>query len=107
MLKTCKKHGNVKHFLRTDGYLRCSKCASDAVARRRRRVKKKLVEHFGGKCIKCGYNKSQKALVFHHRDSEKKEFLLSQASLHKKWKVLLAEASKCDLLCANCHHELK
>jgi predicted Zn-ribbon and HTH transcriptional regulator len=36
----------------------------------RKERKQKLVEMFGGKCQTCGYNRSYKALDFHHVDSE-------------------------------------
>jgi hypothetical protein len=49
----------------------------------------------------CGYSNCVKALEFHHRDPQTKEFGLGQfdGSLAR----LLMEAEKCDLLCANCH----
>lgn len=68
----------------------------------RRRAKQKLVEMFGGKCSKCGYNKCLAALSFHHlRD---KKFGLSLSNI-TNFKRLVEEAKKCVLLCANCHME--
>lgn len=66
-------------------------------------MKKRLVEHFGGKCIWCGYDKSVAALQFHHPDNNK-EFGVSSSSI-KSWARKLAEAEKCVLICANCHAE--
>jgi len=67
-----------------------------------------LIEKSGGKCIKCGYNKCKRALVFHHRDRTTKIFGLD---LHNLWSQSLEsieqEFSKCDLLCANCHAEVE
>lgn len=37
-------------------------------------IKAKLVLHSGGNCVKCGYNKCQGALHFHHRDPSIKLF---------------------------------
>ena len=71
------------------------------MSKRRKLVKKTLVEEAGGKCIKCGYNKCIAALEFHHRDPEEKEIRLTD----RKLEILREEAKKCDLLCANCHRE--
>jgi hypothetical protein len=60
-----------------------------------------LVELRGGRCEDCGYDRTVAALEFHHRDRNTKEFTLG--SFNGSWKRLLAEAEKCDLLCANCH----
>src|SRR6266581_3045569 len=70
---------------------------------RRRRVERKqrLVEIRGGHCEDCGYDLSVAALEFHHRDSKTKEFGLG--NFNGSWERLVAEAAKCDLLCANCH----
>lgn len=71
---------------------------------RRRECKKRLVEHFGGKCQICGYSKSIRALQFHHIDPENKEFTINK----RRWNlaVSMIEAHKCQLLCANCHFEI-
>lgn len=65
-----------------------------------------IKQHFGGKCLICGYNRCIDALEFHHKDgSEKSEnvgTLISQFSKLKAYK----EAEKCVLICANCHREL-
>jgi len=70
---------------------------------RRRRVERKqrLVDIRGGQCEDCGYAISIAALEFHHRDSSTKEFGLGNFS--GSWERLVAEATKCDLVCANCH----
>ena len=75
------------------------------VASLRKRRRAKLIEYLGGSCAKCGYNRCLAALEIHHRDPSKKEFKFDAAALTKKWELLLAEANKCDLLCANCHRE--
>ena len=71
----------------------------------RRRRKRKLVELFGGACIRCGYNKSMAALQFHHRNQEEKLFIFSGGGIARPWALVVEEAKKCDLLCANCHAE--
>jgi hypothetical protein len=63
--------------------------------------KQRLVETRGGRCEDCGYDVSVAALEFHHRDSKTKEF--GVGNFNGSWERLVAEAAKCDLLCANCH----
>jgi len=63
--------------------------------------KQRLVEIRGGRCEDCGYDISIAALEFHHRDSKTKEFGLG--NFNGSWERFVAEATKCDLLCANCH----
>lgn len=70
----------------------------------RRTTKARLVEHFGGACTRCGYNKCVAALHFHHPDSNK-EFGLGAKGGTRAWATMLAEAEKCILICANCHAE--
>ena len=71
----------------------------------RRKRKVKLVKLKEGKCLICGYSKCIGALDFHHRDPKEKDFQLNNRALGRKWEVILKEAEKCDLLCANCHRE--
>lgn len=106
-LSKCSKHGKVAHIERSDGLLRCGKCASSWVVKNRRKKKERLVRIFGGKCERCGYNKYIGALDFHHKDPRKKLFSLSVKGLCYSWSVLLREASKCMLLCKNCHAEIQ
>ena len=70
--------------------------------------KSKLIHLLGGRCQKCQYSKSEKALDFHHREQSKKKFQISDrlsVRSPKTWKEVEEEAKKCDLLCANCHRE--
>ena len=69
--------------------------------------KLKLIEIFGGKCEKCGYDKNIAAFDFHHIDSFIKSFEIKVQYLnYKSDDEILEEALKCMLLCANCHREL-
>jgi aromatic ring hydroxylase len=107
MYRECKKHGLTNHFERTDASgFRCMKCRAEQIGQRRRMLKQKLVDHFGGECIRCGYKKCIGALCFHHRDPSEKAFVLNQRQFGKSFESLLKEARKCDLLCANCHAEV-
>jgi hypothetical protein len=74
------------------------------VTENRRKVKRKLVEHFGGKCVTCGYDKSYAALQFHHISNDK-SFGIAASGVTRSYEELLKEASKCILICANCHAE--
>lgn len=70
----------------------------------RHRRKALLVKMLGGKCSRCGYCNSIRALSFHHSDPSTKLFDISNnGNLMKDWKVVEAEAKKCVLLCLNCH----
>ncbi len=104
---SCQKHGMVLHIERGDGFLRCGKCASSWVINCRRKKKKRLVKFFGGKCQRCGYKKYVGALDFHHRDPKTKSFSISVKGLSYSWEALLKEATKCLLLCKNCHAEIE
>ena len=104
--RNCKHHGDVRFILENRGYYRCTKCRMDAVSRKRKKLKKDLVEYKGGKCESCGYNKCVAAMDFHHKNPEEKDFALSSKGSTHSWKKLTEEADKCSLLCANCHREL-
>jgi len=70
----------------------------------RSRTKQKLVDYKGGKCIKCGYNKYNGNLAFHHLDPSKKDFTITGKSI--AFEKLKLEVDKCELLCHNCHGEV-
>jgi len=69
--------------------------------KQRRSRKAELIDARGGQCERCGYAVTPAALEFHHRDARTKEFQISYGGVSRA--RLLDEASKCDLLCANCH----
>jgi hypothetical protein len=69
-----------------------------------KRVKVKLVEHRGGKCILCGYNKCNSSLHFHHIDPNTKEFEVTERI--RSFEKMKKESDKCVILCANCHGEV-
>ena len=106
IIRNCKHHGDVKFILENRGYYRCTKCRMDAVSRKRKKLKKDLVEYKGGKCEKCGYNKCIAAMDFHHINPKEKDFAVSKNGHTKSWEKLKKEADKCILVCANCHREL-
>ena len=106
LVTDCAVHGTGPHVTRSDGYARCQKCRSEAVSRRRRAVKQILVEEFGGRCSRCGYDECLAALHFHHLDRTTKRFSLG-ISATRSLAALREEARKCVLLCANCHAEVE
>ena len=71
----------------------------------RRRAKTQKVAEIKAKrgCAHCGI-KDHRVLTFHHREPEQKEFTLGRNINNIKWTVWLREATKCDVLCHNCHH---
>lgn len=67
----------------------------------RQRVKRKLVDHFGGSCKDCGLTGPPFLFDFDHRDPAEKSFGIGGKT--KSFSILLSEAEKCDLVCATCH----
>jgi transposase len=104
---SCRRHGRTAFVLEGRGSYRCKQCRVEQVASRRREIKRILVEEAGGKCVLCGYDKHQEALQFHHLNPGEKRFHLGQGGLSRSLARCRAEASKCALLCANCHAEVE
>jgi transposase len=103
----CPRHGKTLHRARSDGGWRCLECRSEAVSRRRRQVKEILVAEAGGRCVLCGYDRCLRALEFHHVDPSTKEFGIALHGLTRSLRHARAEATKCVLLCSNCHMEVE
>ena len=74
------------------------------VKKYQRQNKQWAVDYLWWRCIKCWYNKCLRALNFHHRNPEKKQYTIWEILDHHKNK-LKKELNKCDLLCSNCHME--
>jgi transposase len=103
----CPHHGLTIFRRRSKGGYRCAKCRSAAVAHRRRKVKRMLVDEAGGRCSVCGYSRCIAALEFHHLVPAEKSFSLSHRGVARSLAKARLEASKCVLLCANCHAEVE
>lgn len=87
-------------------YQKYCKYNAENYVNRRENNKRLLVQHKGGKCNRCGYNKDcLPAYHFHHMDPSQKEFAISRYG--KGVKNLLIEVEKCELVCANCHAEIE
>ena len=102
--RECKHHGVTEFGLEGRGYHRCRKCRYEKTQRWYRSQKQKYLDYKGGKCERCGYNKCNAALEFHHLDPSKKEFRLSYS--RKGFEKVKKELDKCILVCANCHREI-
>lgn len=76
------------------------------VQNRRRKIKEMSVEYKGGKCEKCGYNKCNRALEFHHLNPTDKKFSISHKGYTRSWSKVKKELDKCIMVCANCHAEI-
>lgn len=82
--------------------IRPKKTARDAKQRKfLRRISDEVKLIFG--CKHCGFDKHPRALQFHHRDSDEKEFAIGNMTSGMSLLKFLSEISKCDVLCANCH----
>lgn len=105
--RVCKVHGETtfrQQKVDSDKY-RCCKCQTEAVKRRRTKLKALAVEYKGGSCERCGYNRCIQALDFHHRDPTQKDFGIAEAGETRSFEKIKIELDKCLLLCSNCHRE--
>jgi transposase len=107
VVSRCHHHGETPFVREGRGYYRCKRCRVEATGRRRQALKRILVDEAGGKCVLCGYARCHRALEFHHLDPTTKEFQLAQRGRTRSIAKLRAEASKCVLLCSNCHAEVE
>jgi transposase-like protein len=103
----CGRHGDTAFVLDGRGYYRCRRCRSEAVARRRQKVKTILVREAGGCCRLCGYRSNMRALHFHHVNPAEKRIEINAKGIALSLDTLRIEAQKCVLLCSNCHAEIE
>ena len=82
------------------------KKAVQAVQKRRKKIKQMAIDYKGGCCEKCGYNKYNEVLEFHHLDPNKKDFGISHKGHCNSWEKVKKELDKCIMVCANCHREI-
>ena len=106
----CKKCGKT-FIIKDNGYSRryCYDCVPQipkSGAENRKIIKKWALEYKGSKCAICGYNKCNSALEFHHLDTSKKDFCISDRNLILDWNLIKEELDKCILVCSNCHREI-
>ena len=65
-----------------------------------------LVAEGGGRCAVCGYARCMLNLHFHHVDPTTKSFDMHMGR-GKSLAAFRDEATKCVLVCANCHGEIE
>jgi transposase len=106
-MANCPRHGWTTFVRRGRDGFRCQQCRTSAVQRRRREVKRQLVEEAGGACVLCGYDRALSGLHFHHLDPAAKTFGVSRHGVTRALDAARAEARKCVLLCSNCHAEVE
>lgn len=68
---------------------------------RRKRLARRKIFFEGKKCERCEFADGR-ALEYHHKDPNKKEFTIGQIMAMPIDKIL-KEIEKCELICANCH----
>ena len=105
--KECKKHGLTEYILENRGAYRCKKCRSTASCNTRSNNFVKLKNAYNGCCCVCGYDRCFEALEFHHLKREDKLFSIAGGGFAHSMSKLNDEASKCILVCANCHREIE
>jgi hypothetical protein len=109
VVRTCATHGDERHYAFSSGgtvRYRCRRCVGEAVTRRHRKLKQRLVDEAGGGCAVCGYARCLGNLHFHHVVPADKAFEI-QMGLGKSIAAYREEARKCVLVCANCHGEIE
>lgn len=84
----------------------CKTCFNTRITKQFKDLKSECVNYKGGCCERCGYNRYQGALEFHHQDPKEKDFAISNATSRKLTDKIKKELDKCILVCANCHREI-
>jgi hypothetical protein len=56
-------------------------------------------------CAKCGYNRCNSCLDFHHTNPEDRKYSIMKSNITKK--DFIDELNKCILLCNRCHQEIE
>lgn len=82
----------------------CKSCNNETRIARTRKNKHQAVKLLGGKCKRCGFNKCEAALHFHHPDPSIKDDMFHRLR-NRKWEHIAEALTRqgCELLCANCH----
>ncbi len=97
----CKECGVKLDKKKLKGNL-CMKCPAVYMSRYRLEKRQKAIELLGDKCKDCGKTYPAPVYDFHHTD-EKSECVSILIRNNRKLETILNEASKCELLCSNCH----
>lgn len=84
----------------------CKPCTNEQVIERQRKLKQIAIDYKGGCCERCGYDKYNGALEFHHTNPTEKDFNISKLKQTNFTEKVKKELDKCILVCANCHREI-
>jgi hypothetical protein len=84
----------------------CKSCTTKVCTDRKRKFKELCLNYKGSRCERCGYNKCNRALHFHHLDPKQKDFEISEHKSFILSEKVKEELDKCILVCANCHAEI-
>ena len=71
----------------------------------RQKLKQSAIIYKGGCCERCGYDRCNSALEFHHLNPNEKDFGIGTYKV-LSWDKLKNELDKCVMVCANCHREI-
>lgn len=83
-------------------YYKNNVCSTCRAALRRHKNRMNLKKNAGGQCSKCKDTRIE-ILQFHHLNPDNKQFTIASFYANKNLNALKDEASKCALLCPNCH----
>lgn len=100
----CSICGKEYHYSRSKGHT-LTKCGSCRTILARKRLKRLGLDFLGEKCSRCGYDKCEASLLFHHKNPKTKKFSLGSGKV-LGWERFKEELKKCIILCWNCHMEL-
>jgi hypothetical protein len=106
----CKKDIKTDNFHNRRGKSNsssyCKNCTNEKTLERMRKLKSQMIEYKGSSCVRCGYDRYQGALEFHHLDPKEKDFNLSNLKKYSFDERVKLELDKCILVCSNCHREI-
>ena len=102
-LPNCKECDAPLYKSKLKGNL-CMQCHGKAQTLRKKFKRMAAVEMLGNKCADCEQVFPEVCYDFHHKDPSKKDDAVAKMiGNNRKLETILNEASKCELLCANCH----
>ena len=96
--KECRKVYCKQHYDRNKKYY------YDRNVQRRKIIRAWIIAHKSKlKCDRCGFD-DWRALHFHHKDPDKKEFVIATVT-NRGYSLehIMREINKCEVVCANCH----
>jgi hypothetical protein len=77
------------------------------VLARQKHIKSVIREYKLAKgCERCGYNKSARALQFHHHNNDKAHNVARMVAQGRAIENIMIEIAKCEIVCSNCHAEI-